>query len=120
MGHSDDIFIYGQVVLILDLIFGALLFSAAIQHERNTCRFSRPGSSHQDVDFLEDMLIAMALEKNPKLINSKKTSFWRDMRVPGILNGKPGRANLSVHDLKNALGKKSPQVPIMEVEVGVV
>lgn len=39
--------------------------------------------SDRSIDFLEDFLIASALQKNSGLRNVKKTGFWRDMHVAG-------------------------------------
>ncbi len=68
-------------------------------------RFSKPSSGkYRDVDYLETMLIAMALEKNKGLFNIKKIKLLREMVVPGIINSPPGAPTKPQKDLKNALG----------------
>lgn len=68
-------------------------------------RFSKPTSSgYRDIDFLETMLIGMALERNGELMNVKKTKLLRDMVVPGIINSSPGKPTSAIKSLKVALG----------------
>lgn len=68
-------------------------------------RYARPGTGHRDIYMLEDMLIGLALGRNPDLQNIKGTSLLKHMKVPGVLNSQQGwgRAN-SVQELKRALG----------------
>lgn len=44
------------------------------------------------LEFLEEWLIAAAIEKNNDLINNRKTRFLRNIRVKGILNADRGEA----------------------------
>lgn len=44
------------------------------------------------LNFLERWLIAAALERNPKLLNNKETSFLRTIHVTGIMNARQGGA----------------------------
>jgi hypothetical protein len=72
-------------------------------------RFSRPiESAYHDVDFLETLLIGLALEKNANLINVRKTKLLREMIVPGIMNSPPGSSTAPVVALRNALGRNPP------------
>ena len=48
--------------------------------------FSRPGKSHHDIDFLENMLIIDSLRKNKELKNFKKTKFAKDLVVASYFN----------------------------------
>lgn len=57
-------------------------------------RFAKPGvNGHQATRFLEDLLIGMALSRNPKLENIRGTKFSKKIVVPGILNTPPGKHN---------------------------
>jgi len=68
-------------------------------------KFSKPTKSgYRDIDFLETLLIGMALEQNPKLANIKKTKLLREMKVPGVINSPQARPRKPVSDLRNALG----------------
>lgn len=68
-------------------------------------RYARPAAGHGDIPILEDMLIGLALARNPDLQNIKGTTVLKTMRVPGVLNSKKGWARAtSVQELKRALG----------------
>jgi hypothetical protein len=68
-------------------------------------RFSKPTKSgYRDIDFLETMLIGMALERNRELMNVKKTKLLRELIVPGIINNPPQRPSRPALDLQRALG----------------
>jgi hypothetical protein len=60
--------------------------------------------ANRDIDFLETMLIGMALERNKDLLNARKTKLLREMIVPGIINTPQARPTGPVIDLRNALG----------------
>ncbi len=49
-------------------------------------KFSKPGESHNEIDFLENMLIVDALKKNRELMNLKKTKFAKDLIVASYFN----------------------------------
>jgi hypothetical protein len=68
-------------------------------------KFSKPThSGYRDIDFLETMLIGMALEQNENLTNVKNTKLLREMVVPGVINSPQARPTSPVADLRNALG----------------
>jgi hypothetical protein len=68
-------------------------------------RFCRPTIfRYRDVDFLETMLIGMALERNEDLANVKKTQLLQEINVPGVINNRQGHPSQPVRDLRNALG----------------
>jgi hypothetical protein len=68
-------------------------------------RFSRPNESgYRDVDFLETLLIGLAIERNADLMNIRKSKLLREMIVPGIMNSPPGSPTAPVLALRNALG----------------
>lgn len=73
----------------------------------STGRFAKPTRKKDGelraVTFLEEWLIAMALQKNPKLINERSTLFLKYMHVVGLFNPKPGEAHGASQSLKRAL-----------------
>lgn len=71
-------------------------------------KFSKPTSGkYRDIDYLEKMLIGMALEKNKELFNVRGTKMLREMVVPGIINSPKGAPTQPQRDLKNALGLRN-------------
>jgi hypothetical protein len=95
-----------------------LAYNEALQIVSGTCslifipkitlkgRFARPTVGKiKAVQLLEDMLLGLAISRNPKLTNIKGTKFPKNMVVPGIINTPQGTArSLSVQALKKALG----------------
>ena len=68
-------------------------------------KFSKPTKSgYRDIDFLETMLIGIALEQNSGLMNVKKPWLLRELIVPGVVNTPPGPPSRPTLDLQNALG----------------
>jgi len=69
-------------------------------------RFARPSvNGHRDIQFLENMLIGIALRRNPELQNIRGTKMLREMNVPGILNTHRGQARWGpVQNAKHVLG----------------
>jgi hypothetical protein len=47
-------------------------------------------SSSPVLDFLEEWLIGVALQRNKKLINNQKTKFLRSVHVTGVFNPQHG------------------------------
>ena len=76
-----------------------------------TGRFAAPAANgHRDIQFLETLLIGMALNQNEDLQNIRGTKFLREMRVPGILRPGRGEGRLnSVRSLRGALGMNAPK-----------
>lgn len=68
--------------------------------------FSKPSKrGHIDITVLENMLIGLALSKNPRLQNVKGTKFLKEMQVPGILNTRKGVGHsAAVQTFKKSLG----------------
>jgi hypothetical protein len=62
------------------------------------------GGSHRDIQFLETMLIANCLSRNPELYNVRDTKLLREIYVPGLVNTQPGKAPASVSDFKTLIG----------------
>lgn len=71
-----------------------------------TGRFASPTKAgHPDIEFLESMLIGMALKQNEQLQNIIGTRFLKEMKVPGILRTERGQGNLKpVKALRDVLG----------------
>lgn len=70
-------------------------------------RFAKPTSKNdglKSIHFLEEWLIASALQKNPDMVNEKKTLFLRELRVKGIFNARHGDATTPSTTLKKSLG----------------
>lgn len=68
-------------------------------------KLSKPTrNAYDDIEFLETMLIGVAIEENPELTNLQKTKYLREMRVPGVINSPQARPTRAVADLRNALG----------------
>jgi len=53
---------------------------------------SKKQGSSPVLNFVEDWLIATALQKNPDLINNKQTRFLRKVHITGAFNAKHGEA----------------------------
>jgi len=72
---------------------------------REFARRRTPSASagSKDIEFLEQYLVALALNKNRDLRNARGTRFLRDMVVSGILNS-PGRPSGSATALRRCLG----------------
>ncbi len=68
-------------------------------------KFCKPTTrEYPAIQFLENKLIALALDSNPNLVNAKQIKFLKEMRVPGIVNSAPGAQSQSVRELQAALG----------------
>jgi hypothetical protein len=57
----------------------------------------------QSVNFLEEWLIATALQKNPNLMNKQNTFFLKNLHVTGLFNPRHGEATVESSDLKSVL-----------------
>jgi hypothetical protein len=55
------------------------------------------------LDFLENWLIANAIEKNPALINNKQTRFLRQIHVAGFYNAKKGESTYASQQLSKTI-----------------
>ncbi len=65
-------------------------------------RFAKPSKrGHRDIEFLENFFIALAVERNINLTNSKNTRFIRNIIVPGFLNTGKGQPKEAHQNLKN-------------------
>jgi hypothetical protein len=69
-------------------------------------RFAKPSvSGHDDITFLEGYMIALALDRNPKLRNQKQTRYLKDLQVEGFLNSGSGKPGPSARKLRAVLGR---------------
>ena len=57
-----------------------------------------------EVDFVEQYMIGLALNKNANLRNVKNTKFLRTLQIPGVLNNPLGKPNAGALLLRQALG----------------
>jgi hypothetical protein len=55
------------------------------------------------VHFLEGWLIGKAVEKNPNLINNKRTNFLRNIHVAGYFNATRGESDTASRTLRKTL-----------------
>lgn len=70
----------------------------------NSGSFAKRNNS-KAIHMLENMLIGMAIQRNPYLMNVSQTKFLRHMCVPGVINTRQGQARSNaVQKLKKALG----------------
>lgn len=70
----------------------------------NGGKFVKPGkNSHEATEYLETLMIGAALEKNPKLMNIKKTKYLKEMCVPCLINTPQGKPSPSAKAFKEAL-----------------
>jgi len=70
-----------------------------------TGRYSNKSKNgHRDVSFLENMLISLAIQRNPEIANARSTRFMREMVVSGILNSSNGRNSSRVNDFRALVG----------------
>lgn len=70
------------------------------------CTPNRSKRKWSDIEFLERMLIGIALEQNRELANIQNTKLLRKLIVPGIVNSPRAAPTLPVRELRNALGLK--------------
>jgi hypothetical protein len=71
-----------------------------------TRRLARPSrSGHADIEFLENYLIGLALDRNPKLRNQRQTRYLRNLHVEGFLNTGRGKPSPSARSLRKLLGR---------------
>ena len=68
-------------------------------------RFAKPSQNpHRDVEFLEQFMFGIALNRNGSLSNTKNTKFLKSMIVPGVLNTPRRKPKASEKALKSVLG----------------
>ena len=62
------------------------------------------GNEHNDIQFLETLLIGKCIARNFDLYNKRDTRFLREMIVPGLLNSPQGRLPDSALDFRALVG----------------
>lgn len=68
-------------------------------------RVSKPSKTgNRAINYLETLLIGMALRRNPELRNVRGAKLLQDLEVPGLVNSPKGRLLKPSLDLKKALG----------------
>lgn len=74
--------------------------------EENRGNFSRwSAKTERQVEIVETYLIGMALAANPDLRNNKKTRFFRDLDIEGVIGpAYDGRPRDAAQTLKNVFG----------------
>ena len=77
---------------------------------------SKPGN-WPDIEYLETMLIGMALRRNPDLLNVQQTRWLREMVVPGVINTRRGKPRMAETQLRQALGISNKRQGIAPVSV---
>ncbi|WP_211443003.1 hypothetical protein [Collimonas humicola] len=81
----------------------ALYFVPAVTLQGRGRSPVQKGGKMPAVDFLEDWLIARALQSNPGLWNARKTKLLRELSVRGIFNPTKGDMTLPSASLKECL-----------------
>lgn len=80
-----------------------LYFVAKLTPGAQFCRPSMNG--YKDVEALENILIGLAIARNPEVYNVRGTKFLREMNVPGLLNTERGQANsYAVQEIRSLFG----------------
>lgn len=71
-----------------------------------TGKFVKSGvGKHDDISFLENLLIGAALERNDKLLNKRQTKMLLSIQVPGFLNSPKGKRNKATTAFAQLFGK---------------
>lgn len=79
-----------------------LLFFIAKRTKQD--KFVKPSKNrHQSSEYLETIMIGAVLEKNPDLMNIKKTSFLRELCVPCLINTPKGKPTGAEKEFKRAI-----------------
>jgi hypothetical protein len=85
-----------------------LLFLIAKKTKQD--KFVKPcKNGHRDSTYLETLMIGVALEKNPELMNIKKTKFLRGMCVPCLINTPNMKPFQSEQEFNKAINRKVQQ-----------
>ena len=67
-------------------------------------KLSKRTLARSEVDFVEKLLISLAVTQNGQLLNKKDTKLLRELKLPGILNSPPGKPSASTSMLRTTLG----------------
>jgi len=67
-------------------------------------KFVKPSRKQpHDISYLETLMIGSAIEKNPELMNIKKTKYLRSISVPGLINTPKRKPTISEQQFKKAI-----------------
>lgn len=86
-----------------------LLLIARLTQSGNA--FYRGNGLPNEFDFLEKMLMFLALGQNSDLANKRDTKMLRELTVPGVFNKSSGRVPTAAQALQIALGLKKTPAP---------
>lgn len=69
-------------------------------------RLAKPAkkAGYTSVRTLEELLIGTCLSRNPKLVNTKTTKYFKELQVPGYMNESPGARSKAGKSLAALLG----------------
>lgn len=98
--NADNITKYNKA---LDDKGRPLLFAIPARTPNGKLRKRPTKKESPPITFLESWLIAAALDRNPSLINNKKTKFLREVHVVGVFNPKQGESTEASRKLKRTL-----------------
>ena len=87
-----------------DVAFGNPILILIARRTRSGDKFYMGKGKPKEFDFLEKMLIGLALGQNPNLANKKDTKILKGLTVPGVFNKSPGRVPAAAQALQLALG----------------
>ena len=80
-----------------------LIFTARLTGSGS--KFAKPPANKSVViEELEGLLIGQALKRNGNLVNVKRTRFWSDVTVPGLLKSPVGPPSPGTKEFKKILG----------------
>jgi hypothetical protein len=68
-------------------------------------KFTNGAVDARELDFVEQMLIGLALGQNKELLNKKTTKYMRHLKLPGVLNTNVGPPTEAVKKLRLTLGQ---------------
>ncbi|MDH4450805.1 MAG: hypothetical protein QE265_09470 [Rhodoferax sp.] len=81
----------------------ALIFLPQMTKSGAPSKLAKGDAKKPAIDFLEDWLIAAALNANPELYNIKKTKMLNELYVRGLFNATQGDSNVASQALKASL-----------------
>jgi hypothetical protein len=94
---------YNKVLASYQRAAPYLYFVAKLTPGGSFCSPSKNG--HSAIKALENLLIGLALSRNPDLLNIRGTKILREMNVPGILNTESGQGQAyAVQEIRSLFG----------------
>jgi len=75
-----------------------------IARKTNTGKFAKPPKNKvNEIEYLETILIGVALDKNKDLLNIQKTVRLKNLIVPGLINTPAGKRSEPVNEFVKAI-----------------